>query len=258
MISSLGGGRERWLPAIAGVLALVGIGLLALAWTTPWHSDGPAYFAALDGIREGLGSSPGPADYQAATVRFDQLQDQYRTPKWRYADLGYAALAWAVLLGVVFLLRRRFAATGWTTRRALVTTLPTVAGLGLLLLGVLASAWHPIRRHQVPDWLDTFATAQFGAFALIAVIGPIVLALALLPIFFTKREPGPPWMLRGRGWGASALFSLIYLPAVLGAAIVLLSAIQPGGWAASTGAGVILWSMLNGRAIWLGRAPAQP
>ena len=133
----------------------------------------------------------------------------------------------------------------------------TVAGLGLLLLGVLASAWHPIRRHQVPDWLDTFATAQFGAFALIAVIGPIVVGLALAPIFFTRREPGPPWTLRGRGWGASALFSLIYVPAVLGALIVLPSAIQPGGWAASTGAGLILWSMLNGRAIWLGRDPAQ-
>ncbi|MFC7380435.1 hypothetical protein [Brevundimonas sp. GCM10030266] len=70
---------------------LIGAGLLAVAATTPWHTDSDAYFAGLGAIREGLYSET--PDFSAASEAFKELQSQYRTSKWVWADFGYAAAA---------------------------------------------------------------------------------------------------------------------------------------------------------------------
>ena len=250
---TLGGDARRVLLLIAAGLIVVGVALLALAWATPWHTDETAYAAALDALRQSVGSDPTPVDHAAATVQFHLLQDQYRTPKWTYADAGYTFLAWAVVIVLAMRSRRRMGASAWSTRRPLLVTLPTVLGLGLLLFGLIMSVWQPEQRQQLPDWHDGGQASMFGAFAFVAVIAPFLLAFVLTPVFLTRREPGPPWILRGaQGWAVNALVSAVYALPILGILVLASSAFQPGGWAASSGAAILLWALLNARAIWLG------
>ncbi len=253
MTETMGGRSRRVLLLIAAGLIVAGAALLALAWATAAYTDHQAYAAALDALRQSLGADPSPADHAEATGRFVALQEQYRTAKWAYADAGYAALAWGVLIIMALRARRRVAAVGWASRRALLVTLPMIAGLGLVLFGLIMSAWQPAQRQQLPDWHEGLNLAFFSAFAFIGLIAPFVIAFALSPIFFSRRVPAAPWTLRGsRSWAGAAVITGLYLPPILGALVLIASALQPGGWAASAGGAILMWSLLNGRAIWLG------
>jgi hypothetical protein len=244
----------RWLATAALVLAIVGGGLIAMAAGTPWHTDAEAYFEGLSRIRASLYGDTGGSgmdSFDRASRDFHALQDQYATPKWLYADLGYAAVAWALLLYVA-------AVAGWRpTRRATVVAPLSLAAVGLLVTGMIASAFQTYERQQVPEWADSLAIPLMGSIGAGIVLLPLVLALALAPILFTRRNPVVPWAVVGRGWATSMVVSLIYLaPAVLGGLAILL-AWDTGGWAVSTGGAVLLWLMLNARATWLGRAATQ-
>ena len=242
----------RWLAAAAVALIVVGGGLVVMAASTPWHTDADAYFEGLKGIRAELYDDKGGpgrmGSFDRASLDFHALQERYETPKWLYADLGYAAVAWALLLYVA-------AVAGWRpTRRATVVVPLSLAAVGLLVTGMIASAFQTYGRHQVPEWADSLAIPVMGSVGVAIVLLPLVLALALAPILFTRRNPVVLWAVVGRGWATSVVASLIYLaPAVLGVLAVLV-AWDTGGWAVSTGGAVLLWLMLNARATWLGRA----
>lgn len=240
-----------WLAGAALVLVILGAGLVAIAAATPWHTNSDAYFAGLNAIRSRLYETNGTLDFDAASDAFHALQDQYRTLKWLYADLGYSALAWGVLALVVAFFRSGGGGR-MTTRSGLLVSLATLAGLGLLLTGLMASGLQPMGREQIPEWADSFAIVLFGALALTAVIAPVVLALALWPAAFTRREPASLFAARGRGWLTSVVITVVYLLPIAGAAVLLISVGQTAGWAASTGGALLLWSLLNARAIWLG------
>lgn len=236
------------------LLAVIGAGLIAMAATTPWHTDADAYFEGLKGIRASLyddRAGPGGMDaFDRASRDFHALQARYRTPKWLYADLGYAAVAWALLLYVA-------ATAGWRpTRRATVIVPGSIAAVALLVTGMIASAFQAFGRQQLPEWADTLAIPLMGAVGAGTVLLPLVLALGLAPILFTRRAPVALWSAVGRGWATSLVVSLIYLAPVVIAALAVLVAWQTGGWAVSTGGAILLWLLLNARATWLGRAPA--
>jgi len=246
-------GDGRWLATVALLLAVLGAGLIAMAAATPWHTDADAYFEGLNGIRASLYDDVDEPDrmdsFDRASRDFHALQDRYETPKWLYADFGYAALAWSLLLYLVATVGLR------PTRRATVVVPVSLTAVGLLVVGSCASAFQSFGRQQLPEWADTLAIPLMGAIGIGIILLPLVLALALAPILFTRRVPVVLWSVAGRGWGTSLVVSLIYLaPAVL-AALAVLVAWQTGGWAISTGGAVLLWLLLNARAIWLGRVP---
>lgn len=224
-----------------------------MAQATPWHTDAEAYFEGLTRIRAGLyggaEGSLGMDSFDRASRDFHALQDRYGTSKWLYADLGYAALAWALLLAVAGVVNPTLSAV----RRWLVVVPASLAAVVLTVVGVAASALHLSGRQQLPEWSDTLAIPLMGAAGLGVLLLPVVLSLTLAPLIFTRRKPASLWSLRGRGWGAAILISLIYSgPIVLGA-LALATIPEAGGWAISTGGAILFWLMLNARAVWLGR-----
>lgn len=249
---------EAWLGRASLLLAFIGAGLIVMAVATPWHTDPDAYFEGLAQIRAEL--------YDDTTVRtetggfakasrdFHALQDRYRTSKWLYADLGYAALAWALLALVTSVLNPRL-----TPDRRWIVVLPTsLAAVGLLVVGVVASALHPFERHQLPEWADTLAIPFMGAALIGVMLLPVVLAFSLAPIILTRRSPARLWSVRGRSWLVSVPITLIYLAPTMLGLLCLVTIPSAGGWAVSTGGAILVWLMLNARAIWLGRTPEAP
>lgn len=245
-------GSARWLTRLGLVLVVIGGSLIAMAAVTPWHTDAAAYFEGLSGIRASLygdmGETVGMDSFDRASSDFHALQDRYETSKWLYADLGYAALAWALLLIVVAAVNPTVGAD----RRWLVVFPASLTAVALTVVGVAASAFHLSGRHQLPEWSDTLAIPLMGAVGLGIFLLPIVLCLALAPLVFTRRAPISLWSMRGRGWGTAVPVSLIYLGPALFGALALATIPQAGGWAVSTGGAILLWLMLNARAIWLG------
>lgn len=251
-------GDGRWLARAALVLVVLGGGLIAMAAATPWHSDAEAYFEGLSRIRAGLyggmGDPVGMDSFDRASRDFHALQDRYETSKWLYADLGYAAMAWALLLIVVAAINPKLGAD----RRWLVVVPASLTAVALTVVGVAASAFHLSGRQQLPEWSDTLAIPLMGAAGLGVFLLPVVLCLALAPLVFTRRVPVGLWSVRGCGWATAIPVSLIHLaPALLGA-LALATIPEAGGWAISTGGAILLWLMLNARAIWLGRKPEPP
>lgn len=254
MVTDTVRGSGRWLRRLALVLVVIGGALIATAAATPWHTDGAAYFEGLSGIRASLYSDMGEAvgtdSFDRASSDFHALQDRYETSKWLYADLGYAALAWALLLVVVAAVNPTLGAD----RRWLVVVLASLTAVALTVVGVAASAFHLSGRQQLPEWSDTLAIPLMGAAGLGVFLLPVVLCLALAPLVFTRRVPVGLWSVRGSGWVTAISVSLIYLgPALLGA-LAFATIPEAGGWAISTGGAILLWLMLNARAIWLGRS----
>ena len=172
-------GSDERLVWAALLLAVLGAGLVAMAATTPWHTDADAYFEGLKSIRASLyddRAGPGGMDaFDRASRDFHALQDRYATLKWLYADLGYAAVAWSLLLYVA-------ATVGWRpTRRATVVLPVSLAAVALLVIGLIAAAFQSLGRGQIPDWADTLAIPLVGAIGAGIVLLPLVLALALAP-----------------------------------------------------------------------------
>lgn len=246
---------EAWLGRASVVMACIGAGLIVMAVSTPWHTDPDAYFEGLAQIRAELYDDTtvraGTGGFSEASRDFHALQDRYRTSKWLYADLGYAGLAWALLALVTSVLNPRLA----PDRRWIVVLPTSLAAVGLLVVGVVASALHPFERRQLPEWADTLAIPLMGAGVIGLMLLPVVLALSLAPIIFTRRAPARLSAVRGRSWLVSAPITLVYVvPAILGL-LCLATIPSAGGWAVSTGGAVLVWLMLNARAIWLGRTP---
>jgi len=229
----------------------LGVGLIYAAATTPWHTDSNAYFAGLDAIRSRLYADQMAPDFDSASDAFHTLQNQYRTPKWLYADMGYAAVAWGALLLVMAFFRSGGNA-GLTTRSGLLIGLAVLAGIGLLFVGFLASGLQPLGRQQVPAWSDSFGIVLFGAVIATMIILPVAMALGMSPLFLRRRQPAALFSLRGRGWLTSGVVSAIYLIPLMGTAVLLLSIVDAGGWATSTSGVLLGWVLLNARAVWLG------
>lgn len=237
------------------LLAVLGTGLLALATATPWYTDADGYLDGLNGIRNSLyddtGGSAQSYAFDQASRDFHALQDRYETPKWLLADLGYAAAAWSLLLRLAGAIDLR------PTRRATVVVPLSLAAVALLVIGSFAAAFQSYVRRQIPEWADSLGIPLMGAIGAGALLLPMVLALTLAPILFTRREPVVVWHVVGRGWLISLVVSLTYLVPTALAGLAILVAWETGGWAISTGGAVLLWLMLNARATWLGRIPTD-
>lgn len=243
----------RLLLIVVASLAVAAAALLAVAALTPWHTDADAYFAGLKAIRaEVYGTGEGVGDFNAASRDFHALQERYRTLKWVYANLGYAAGAWALVLALVSL------APGMLrpTRRPI----PILGACGvatmLMVLAGVAGSLQMLGREQLPEWADSVAIPITGGIVFGTLFLPVVLACAIAPVVFTRRDPTHLTAVRGRNWTTSALASLLYLPllALGGSTIALFW--QTGGWLLSPAGAIVLWLALNARAIWLGERPA--
>jgi hypothetical protein len=234
---------------IAGLLLMVGAGLLALAAATPWHSDAEAYFAGLAVIRQRLYADQ--ISFDAASDAFHDLQRRFRTAKWLLADYGYVAVAWGLLAGAAGLARPDRTAL-LSTRRWWMILGVTILGVCLLSGGFLAASLQLIGRQQIPEWADTLAIAMMGTGVVLLLCLPIFLAFALAPLVFVRRPAAPLWTI-GTGWLRPLVVSLIYLPPIAFSLFLITAlAAGPGGWAISVSGALLTWAMLNSRALWLG------
>lgn len=249
--------RKEAIAAVVAclLLAATGAALLYKAAVTPWHVDGEAYFETLNSIRaEVYGRShdlePGISDpaqqtisFAEASARFHDLQEEHRTPKWLYADLGYAAVAWGGLAAAWLVVRRsRILAEAPRWRMAWAIGL---ASLTLSVAGV-AAIGHVLGRQQVPEWADSAGIA-LGGVPVIALLAVIVLAVFAAPVW-NRREPIRGQFVWPRPHWRSALITIVYLPlAMLGALCVALFW-QAGGWALSVAGFLIGWIALESRA----------
>lgn len=230
------------------LLAVAGGVLIWLAAITPWHTDADAYFAGLNAIRDRLyGSESG--DFDVASDAFHALQDQYRTSKWLYADLGYAAVAWSLLLGATAIFRPN----GIGTRRWWLMGVATLLGSSLLVIAVIASGLQSMMRQQVPIWADSIGIVLMGAQSVAVVFIPLMLAFALSPLVFTTRQPVGLLALKGRGWTTSIITTLLYAPPIALGVLAQIGIAEAGSWAWSSGGALLVWAMLNARSVWLGQ-----
>jgi len=237
----------------AGLLVLIGAGLLALAAATPWHTDANAYFTGLSAIRQRLYIDQ--ISFDAASDAFHDLQRRYRTAKWLWADYGYVAVAWGVLAGLTALFRPDRAAP-LSTRRWWVILGATSLGLVSLYVGLFAATLQPMMRQQIPEWADSAAIPIYAATSMMVFLSPVVLVFALAPLIFIRRPPAPLWTV-GTGSGRVWVVSLIYLlPMAFSLVLITALAAGPGGWGISVAGGLLAWAMLNARALWL--APPLP
>lgn len=240
---------------IAGVLLLAGVGLLAVAAATPWHTDSDAYFAGLGAIRERL--YDGTPDFSAAGEAFNALQRHHSTPKWLLADGGYAAIAWSAVAALVGFLRPDRRAP-LTSQRWKIVVPVVLGGLLLVFVGLLAATFQSIGREQIPEWADSMAVPIMVAVTSLTILTPVYLLFAVTPLFYRQRKPASLFAL-GVGWIGGFLFSLVYLiPLALAVFLVLALFGGVGGWALSTGGALLTWATLNGRAIALGHRTNTP
>lgn len=242
----------RWAPAvIGGLLLAAGAVLLTLGLLTPALTDPAGYDAALEQLSQDYVS--GRFGHGGATEFFYDLQDRFGTRRWLYLDLAATAFAWGVLAVGVSLLR--MSGLRLTSREpALVLPLTAIA-IGLFFVGLIAGPFLLFQREQLPTWSDSIGIPIFTASVLTTMIAP-VLALLALPSLYVGREPRSLFR-SGRGWIATIIVTVIYLPPVVGALYLLLAAPEPGGWLLTLGAWLMVWLLLNARAHWLG-VKAQP
>lgn len=248
-----GEGVARRLSVIIGVLLLaVGAVLLAMGLLTPPYTDADGYEAALQGLTRDY--YDGRFGHGGATELFYDLQDRFGTRRWLYQDLAATAFAWGVgSFGLAFagLLGLR------STTREPAVILPAVAvAMGLFFAGLCASPLLLFQREQVPMWADTIGIPMFGAMVLTAILAPM-LALWTLPSLYLGREPRGLFR-SGRGWTATIIATVLYLPPLAGALSLLLAAPEPGGWLLTLGAWLMIWLLLNARAHWLGVKQGPP
>ena len=250
-------GRGWALVAIA--MLIVGIGLGALAVVTPALSDVAAYSAGMDALRASLygDSTTAMVAFDTATDGFHSLNATYGTNKWVFADLAYAAFAWAALIAVAGpTLGDRILAG---SRRFWPLFLATVVGLVVILVGGVASIYQEVGRNLVPEWADSVAIPLFGMLAGMTFMGPVVLIFVLGPVA-TRRRPSGLLALRGRGYLASGVATLVYAIPVLISVLCVGLFWTTGGWAISTGGAILGWLLLNARGLWIGpdAGPTDP
>ncbi|KQZ03635.1 hypothetical protein ASD21_20350 [Caulobacter sp. Root1455] len=247
----------RATAAIALALLLAGAVLLGLAAITPWHTDSDAYFAALQRLRATLYFGQSSAeDFRRATLRFNSLQLQYATHKWLYADLGYACLALAVCAGVAAGLAARFGARLLRTqKRALVVLGVTLLALVATLVGLAADPLHRFYREQLPEWADTLNIPLAGALVAMIPLTAITLLLVIPPLVLRRKASGPLLVFTRPPHWPSILANAVYgLP--LAFSVFLISGLASrGGWALAPAGLMLLWVLLNARALWI--APTE-
>lgn len=242
----------RWAPAIIGLLLLgAGAVLLTVGLLTPQYTDAHAYDAALEGLTRQ--HAIGIIGQDPAIDAFYDLQDRFNTRRWFYVDLGWSALALSALAFVVFI--ARVANQPLTTREPAVVLPATALALGLFFMGLAANPFLAARREQLPMWAELIGIPIFWAAVVTAVLAPILALLALPSLYFGREARG--LFRSGRGWIATVIATVLYLPPLAGALFVLSEATYPGGSILILSAGLIIWLLLNARAHWLG-LKAQP
>lgn len=235
-------------PAVVLLLLVVGGVLLTLSEITPAYTDVPAYERAMDAVRQGYFSGA-VTNHDAATDAFYAVLDRFETWKWRYADFGLSAISWAVLAAFVLTLLR-FTGGRATTRRAGIVLPAVVVALLLMFLGLAAGPVLLYSRDQLPAWSDTIAIPIFSSAIAVTLLAPIVGLFVIPPLFLTRGIP-VGLVRSGRGWGATLVVTLIYLVPLAAAAFFLSIAVEAGGWLSSLGVWLLVWLLLNARALWL-------
>lgn len=243
---------RRGLWGLAAILAVVGVGLVTLSIFTPVYTDPEGYERAQDGIRAAYYS--GAMEHETATTQFFTVLDRFETRKWTWLDAGASALAWAGLVATALIVTRL--SGGRLTTRRFVVVLPVMAlALGALFVGLMMSALLPFNRVQLPEWSDTLAIPIMSSVSLVLLLTPVIGLYVIPPLF--RRRAVPQGLIRsGRGWLATFLTTLIYLPPLALAVFLFVGALDPGGWVLTVAAGLLIWLLINARALWL--APTVP
>lgn len=234
------------LPCVAfGVLLLVGIALITAAQVTPWHSS-EAFYAEY----ERLLAQWGDISFDAMSQRFHALQDQYRTNKWLYADLGYLCVALACTIGLLTMLRVR-------PTRVLLSASARASAIGLFVLGycgfwlgTAAAAIHTTGRQLVPAWADSVAIPVIGAVAGAVLFAIPIGALLLWPLMRGPLQTVPLNALDRDNPGRGLLVGLIYVAVALSfAGLAVSAAASAGSWAVTPALLVLAWLALNARVL---------
>ena len=242
----------RRLLLIPVVLAVLGVGLLAIGFFTPRYSDEAAAERALDDLDRQWGQhleTSADLESQGYTDRFFDILEQYETSRWTLIDLGYLALAWSLVAGVAFAFRWR----PWRRQSRLIPAMGlTTAALLLFWLGLVADPIYASARERLPHWADTIGIPIISSTIGMLFVSPIVACALWLP-FLRGTESGslvetagywpPRWRLLP--------MLLIYGPLAVAFAISLVWSLGPSGWATSVAGGVLLWLTVNAASVWL-------
>jgi hypothetical protein len=231
----------------------MGGAMLWLAAITPWHADSDAYFVTVGALHQ-------RNDFEAMSAAFHEAQDRFATPKWLYADVAYALLAWALVGGALCVAATK-GGLGFlfrTCTRFLNIFLLVLLSTLLLALGALAgAAWHPLGRQQVPPWADSVAIPYASVAFLITFLAPLMLAFATLPLLWRPNDNQKILVATRSPHVLAMLVSLFYAAPIAFSVLLVLSAPSPGGWGVSVAGTLMLWLFLNARAMAIGSKGTQ-
>lgn len=234
------------------LLAVLGAGLLVIGFSTPRYSDEAAAERALDDLGRQWGQhleTSAHLESQGYTDRFFDILQRYETPRWTLIDLGYLALTWSLVAGVVLAFRWR----PWRRQSRLMPAMGlTAAALLLFWLGLVADPIYVSAREQLPHWADTIGIPIISSTVGMLFVSPVVAFALLLPLL-RRTEPGslveavgywpPRWRLLP--------MLLVYGPLAVAFTISLVWSLGPSGWTTSVAGGVLLWLTVNAASVWL-------
>jgi hypothetical protein len=245
-------GLRVWVPRLPLLLLLLGMVLLLVATQTPAYRDVQGFEAEIERINQAYESTG--AD--AASSAFHAAHDRFGTVKWLLADLGYACLAWAVLLAAVFWRARRKGWRGIThTQRGWPVPLLLILSLALLWIGFIAGGVQPLIRGQIPWWADSLGVLYIQITSIMVLVIPLMAIPVLLGLL--RRVPPFPLLARPTApYWRTILVSVIFLPVLLVSVLLALEPWSTGGWASSPAGAVLAWLLLNSRGLLI--APSQP
>lgn len=236
----------RTVLAACALFLVVGGVLLALAQATPWHSSEEYYEKNSE-----LSMRPAESweDWDAKSRDFHALQDEYRTSKWLYADLGYLSVALCVwVFGLKFMFGRRGLFLSMHDRWRIVAAF--FVAYSSFWIGAVAALVQEVQRSLVPPWADSLGIPLAGITYSAPLFAAILSPVLLWPLARPRTEPKSLLYFDRAAPVSSVVVSVIYGP--IGAGLValgILSAPEVGSWAVAPSLVALGWIALNARVL---------
>lgn len=207
-------------------------------------------------FEEGMGTLYGEAsisgDYREASRAFHVLRAAHDTGVSRMLDIGFSLIACGGVLALVAAVLLASRRARWAIVEARGPwTVVAVAALASILLGTgsFAQAVATFDRYEVPPWADSLSIPMMGAIALTLISFVLMGMIAGVPLLRRIPASVPLWV-RPRANAGGLIASVVYgALSFLLLYLIIESFDDPGGWLILPALALMVWLMLNARAI---------